>query len=111
VCVYMKTTRDSSVGTATDCTAGVRFPAGAGKFPLLHSAQTDFGANATSHPMGTVGSFSEAKRPGREADHSPLPSAEFKNGGAIPPPSYSLRGALLIKHRDTFPCYTFLLIT
>jgi hypothetical protein len=26
----------------------------------------------------------EVKRPGREADHSPLSNAEIKNGGAIP---------------------------
>jgi hypothetical protein len=32
------------------------------------------------------------KRPGREADHSPLSDAEVKNGGDIPPlPHYVLR--------------------
>jgi hypothetical protein len=29
------------------------------------------------------------KRPGREADHSPPPNAEFKNGGVIPPLPYT----------------------
>jgi len=29
--------------------------------------------------MGTGGSFSEVKRPGRESDHSPTSSAEVKN--------------------------------
>jgi hypothetical protein len=95
VCVYMKTIRDISVGIATGyrLDGRVRFPVGAGDFSLLHSLQIDSGANPTSHPMGTVVSFPEAKRPGRETEHSPLPSAEFKNGGAVPPPSYSLRDA------------------
>jgi hypothetical protein len=46
------------------------------------------------------------KWPGREADHSPLSSAELKNGGAIPPPPYVFMAlcfsAVLIKYRDNF---------
>jgi hypothetical protein len=36
--------------------------------------------------MGTGGSFC---RPGREADHSTPPSADVKNGGAIPSLPYT----------------------
>jgi hypothetical protein len=47
-------------------------------FPPLHIVQTGSGAHAASYPMG-IGSFSGVKRQGREADHSPPPSAEVKN--------------------------------
>jgi hypothetical protein len=59
--------------------AGVWFPAGARKFPLLHTVQTGSGTNPASYPMGTVGGG------GGEADHSAPCSAEAKNCGAIPP--------------------------
>jgi hypothetical protein len=36
-----------------------------------------------------------AKRPGREADHSPPPSAEVKNGGAAPPFPIHFHGVVL----------------
>jgi hypothetical protein len=65
-------------------TVGVRFPAGASDFSLLHSVQTGSGAHPYSYPIGTAGSFGGIKRPGREADHSPPFSVEVKNGGAIP---------------------------
>jgi hypothetical protein len=55
---------------------GVRFPAGARDFSLLHSVQTGSGVHAISPRL---------ERLGREADHSPPSSAEVKNGGAIPP--------------------------
>jgi hypothetical protein len=44
------------------------------------------------------------KRPGREADHLPAPSAEVKNGGAVPPVLHisSWHSAKLINHRDNF---------
>jgi hypothetical protein len=41
--------------TLTVWTAGVRFPAGASDFSLLHSVQTGPGAHPASYPMGTVG--------------------------------------------------------
>jgi hypothetical protein len=42
--------------------------------------QTGSGANPTSYPMGTRGSFPGVKaRPERDADHSPPSSAEAKN--------------------------------
>jgi hypothetical protein len=39
----------------------------------------------SSCPMDTGENSPEAKRLGRETDDSPSPSAEAKNGGAIPP--------------------------
>jgi hypothetical protein len=50
--------RDSSVGIETgfgldDRTIGVRFPAGAGYFSLLHHVQTGSGARPASYPVDT----------------------------------------------------------
>jgi hypothetical protein len=42
-------------------------------------------ASLASDPMDTGGDFPVAKRPGREADHSPPSSVEVKNSGPIPP--------------------------
>jgi hypothetical protein len=55
----------------------VRFPAVAG-FSLHHRVQN--GSEAHQHPIQWVpGALSlGVKRPGREADHSPPPSAEVK---------------------------------
>jgi hypothetical protein len=53
-------------------------------FSLLHSVQTDSGAHPVSYLIGTGALSPGIKWLGREADHSP-PSAEVKNGGAIPP--------------------------
>jgi hypothetical protein len=36
----------------------------------------------------------EVERQGREADHSPPPSTEVKNGGAIPPSPIRLHGVV-----------------
>jgi hypothetical protein len=49
------------------------------------------------------------KRPGREAYHSPPPSAMAKNGRAIPslPHTSSRRGAQSIKYRDNFTSLPF----
>jgi hypothetical protein len=41
-------------------------------FSLLHIVQTSSGAHPASYPTGTGGPFPGVKRPGREADHSPL---------------------------------------
>jgi hypothetical protein len=46
-------------------------------FSPLHAVQTGSGAHPASYPMGTGGGG--VKRPGRQADHSPLYSAEDKN--------------------------------
>jgi hypothetical protein len=57
---------------------GVRFPAGAGNFFLRHNFQTGSGVHPASYPTDT-GDFSlGVKRLGREADHSPPPSADVK---------------------------------
>jgi hypothetical protein len=75
----------------------VRFPAGSGNFSLHHRVQTGSGAHPASYPMGTRSSFTGGiKRPGREAEHSPPPSAEVKNAWSY---TSSWRGAEL-KHRE-----------
>jgi hypothetical protein len=51
--------------------AGVRFPAGARDFSLLHSIQTSCRVHPASYPMGTEEVSRGVKRPGREADHKP----------------------------------------
>jgi hypothetical protein len=75
--------RDSSVGIALgygmdDRGSRVRFPARTGNFSLHHAFRTALGP--TQPPIQWVpGSLSlEVKRPGREADHSPLSSAKVK---------------------------------
>jgi hypothetical protein len=67
--------QNSSVGIATGCGLddGDSIP---------DSLQT--GSWATHHPISPG-----VKRQRREADHSPLSSAEVKNGGAIPPPPHT----------------------
>jgi hypothetical protein len=63
--------------------------------------------------MGIGGSFDGVKRPGRQTNYSPLPTAEVKNGGAIYslPHTYSWRVAYLIRHRDNFTFYILLLLS
>jgi hypothetical protein len=55
----------------------VRFPAGVGNFSLNHRVQTGSGTHPVSHPIGSD-DLSLGVRPGRQADHSPPSSAEFK---------------------------------
>jgi hypothetical protein len=57
----------------------VRVLGGAGNFSLHHSVQTGSGFHQASYPMGTRASFLGVERQGREADHSPLSSADVKN--------------------------------
>jgi hypothetical protein len=66
------------------------FSARARAISPLHIVQTGSGAHPASYPMGTWGFFRRwVKRLEREAGHSAPSSAEFKNGGAVPPlPSY-----------------------
>jgi hypothetical protein len=45
------------------------------KFLCIHSTQTGCEAHSASYPMGTRAVFLRLKRPRREADHSPQPSA------------------------------------
>jgi hypothetical protein len=58
---------------------GVRSLTGAEDFSSSPCFQTESGAYPVSYPLGTGGLFPEGKaRPGRDADHSPLFSAEVK---------------------------------
>jgi hypothetical protein len=62
-----------------DRAIGVRSPAGTKDFSCSLFVQTGSGAHPASCIMGTGGLFPEAKeRPGRDADHSPLSSAEVE---------------------------------
>jgi hypothetical protein len=69
--------RDSSVaqGWATGWTSLGKV----WEFFLHHRIQTGSGTHPASNPMSTRGSFLRVKRPGRETDHSPPPSAQVKN--------------------------------
>jgi hypothetical protein len=63
-----------------DRAIGVRSPAGAKDFSSGLYIQTGSGAHPASCTMGTGGFFPGGKaRPGRDADHSPLSSAEVVN--------------------------------
>jgi hypothetical protein len=78
VCIY----NYSSVGMATGCTAGVRFPTGQ-EFIFSVVSIAALGpprGYRRLYPGGGGG-----KRPRCERDHSPPPRAQVKNGGAIPP--------------------------
>jgi hypothetical protein len=58
----------------------VRSPAGAKDFSCSLCVQTGSGAHPASCTMGTGGPFPGAKaRLGRDADHSPLSSAQVEN--------------------------------
>jgi hypothetical protein len=74
---------------------GVRFPARARDFSLLHSVQT--GYEPKKPPIQWVaGPLSRGvKRPWREADHSPPSSIKVKNSGAIPPLPYVFMALLI----------------
>jgi hypothetical protein len=76
--------QDSSVGIATgyelnDLMIGVRFSAGAVNFSRRYRVHTGSGAHPASYAMGLRGLSLGIKRPGREADHRPLSTAEVKN--------------------------------
>jgi hypothetical protein len=75
----------SSVSTVSgygldDRAIEVLSPAGAKNFSCSLCVQTSSGAHPASCTMGTGGPFPGATaRPGRDADHSPLSSAEVEN--------------------------------
>jgi hypothetical protein len=83
---------------ATDWTIEVRFPEVAENFSLHHRVQNGSGADPASYPMDTRGSFSGAKRPGHESDHSP-PSSDKVN-------EYVFMAWCLVKHSCNFT-FTF----
>jgi hypothetical protein len=72
--------RDSSVGKAMGWVARFLVPAKKIDFSPLQSVQTGSSAHPLSYPMSIGDSFPGLKRPRREADHSPPPSAAVKNG-------------------------------
>jgi hypothetical protein len=94
--------RDSLVSTVTRLRA---------RWPEFDSRQEQglFLFAATSRPaLGLtqppvqwvlIALFPEVKRPGREANHSPLSSAEVKNAW-----SYASMACCLVKHRYNFTC-------
>jgi hypothetical protein len=106
--------RDSSVGIVLgygmdDRGSRVRFPTEAGNFSLHHRLQNVSGVHPASYPIDTAGSFPGGKAVGREADHSPLSSAEVKECVELclhSPNTLSWRGAQL-KHRDNNYTFTF----
>jgi hypothetical protein len=55
---------------------------------MFDRVQAESGVHPASYQTGTEGSFPVVKREGREADYTPLSSAEVKNGEAIPPSAY-----------------------
>jgi hypothetical protein len=65
----------------TDWTAGVRSPTGAEDFSSSLCVQTV----SEAHPASCTMCRGGKERPGREADHSPLSSAQVKKVGAMPP--------------------------
>jgi hypothetical protein len=87
--------RESAVGTETgygldDQGVGVRVPVWARIFALLHVVQTSSGVRRTSYPMVTGCCFPGVKRPGLEADHSPLTNDVVKKTWAyISTPPYA----------------------
>jgi hypothetical protein len=63
-----------------DRASGVRSPAGAKDFSSVLCVQTGSGAHSDSCTVGTGGPFPGGKaRPGRDADHLPVSSAEVVN--------------------------------
>jgi hypothetical protein len=88
--------RSSSVGIATvyglddDRVSGVRFPGGGGLGIFLLSTVSRPALGPTQPPIQWVqGALSlGVKRPGRQADHSPLLMPRSRLPGAIPPPQY-----------------------
>jgi hypothetical protein len=77
---------------------------------LLHSVQNGFVAHQESYSTGTGCDLPGRKRAGRVADHSPPFIAEVKNSGTIPPlhHTFSWHSTKLIKHRDNFTFYIYL---
>jgi hypothetical protein len=70
---------------ATGWTAGVLFPAEARDSSLLHSVQTESGPTQPPIQWVTEALSPGVKRPGIQADHAPLPSAEVENVRTLPP--------------------------
>jgi hypothetical protein len=78
---------DSSVGTAMGYRMEGRgsIPGRGTRFFSASHRQDRLWGYPASYPLSTEASSQEVKRPGREADHSPLSSAEVKKDGTTPP--------------------------
>ena len=76
-----------------------KFRQGAREFSLLQIVP---GAHPGSSSMGTV--FLGLKRPGRDADHSPVSSVEFKNGWSV----YDLMASIWTVLPYRWPVYHFI---
>jgi hypothetical protein len=73
------------------------------KFSLLHGDQTGYGAHPASYPIGT-----RVKRPGCDADQSPLSSAEVEWWSYTSTPNTSSwRGAYSWSTATTSPFYLY----
>jgi hypothetical protein len=81
MCMYVGARVAQSVlCLTTDWTTGVQSPTEAEDFSSSFCILTGSGAHPASFTMGTGGPFPGGKaQPGRDADHSPLSSAEVKN--------------------------------
>jgi hypothetical protein len=82
---------------------------GAGNFSLHHGVQTAL--EQTQPPIQSIpGALSlGVKRPGREAYHSLLSSAEVKNVWSYTSTlQYVFMAWCLVKHRDNFTCLPFI---
>jgi hypothetical protein len=78
--------------------SGVRVPAGAGNFTLLHRLQTGSGAHTASYSVGTTNSFPGVKRPGREATtHLHLVPMSRMCGATPPIPKYAFMACCSIR--------------
>jgi hypothetical protein len=74
---------------------GVRVPVGA-RFSFLHVVQTGSRAHPASYTMDPGALSPGVKRPGREADHSPLTSAKVKKTWVyMSTPSMHFHGVVL----------------
>jgi hypothetical protein len=114
-CTYFcSKSRNRSVGIATGYGPdGLGSIPGSAIFFLLHSFQTGPEVHPVSCLVGSGDLSPGVKRMGREADHSPPPSVEVKNGQAIPPLPYmsSWHSDYLIKNRENFAFFHFFCCT
>jgi hypothetical protein len=84
-------------------TTGVWFPAEAGICSIRHRVQTGMGPTQPPTQWETGTLSRGVKRPGREANHSPVSSVKVKNGwSCTSTPQYVFMAWYLVKHGDNF---------
>jgi hypothetical protein len=108
IIAIVKLVWDSSVSIATRLRAGrsgrLDFDSRGGgrNFSVHHPVKNGSGIHPASYPMGTGDSFPGVKRLGREANHSPQSSAEFKNTWTYTStPPYAFTAWCLVKSTGT----------